>query len=212
MICQELEAGDLVLDQGHVRPYGLHVSSIINYMLTGTFPKVYKGADGLRPERIGMGMAFEDVMELAFASASQTTFRPDPIFVPVEFLHPVLKLVVKSGIWVSPDGFDPTVLCVEEFKLTWYSSSKTFPHDKVYSSWHWQVMSYCLALGVFDARYWVMYVNSDYKPPKPHKPRVFAVRYSPLELQENWTMLVQHAMTGNLFDPYLQIGDTHAET
>ena len=160
------------------RPAGLHLSQIIKSLLLTIDPDRY--GQPLHESKVLTGLAFERVLEQGFGAVASDSFRPDPI--------------QADGIWCSPDhlGMDP--VRVKEFKLTWYSSSKSCPDDEVYWPWLVQIKGYCHAVGTLLGELWVFHVNGDYKPPRPpERPLVLSLEFTDLELRENWDMLTGHA-------------------
>lgn len=177
MIWKALEPGKLLLPEDTSRPPGLHVSHIIKDICQHLNPKVY--GQPMDIPKVTMGLAFDEVLAKAIASGATGAFRPPPI--------------KMDGIWLSPDGVDPNIWAVEEFKLTWYSAKKQFPTDEVYWPWLVQVKAYCRALETRLAKFLILYINGDYAPPKPWEPKPFGIEFTELEIEENWAMLVNHA-------------------
>lgn len=193
MEVQKLAGGEfkLVQDPSAHRPPGLHQGEIIDDIMKAIDPGRYakKGPDGepvpMDTVKVGSGLAFERALELAIKPGSPGSWRPDPILVP-------------PGIWCSPDHLDPDCqvdgeLTVREFKLTWYSKKKECPYDSVYWPWLVQIKGYCHAVETRYAVLTVMHVNGDYAPPTPSPPDNYGLIFTPLELEENWGMLVNHA-------------------
>lgn len=158
------------------RPKGLHVSQIIGDICKQLYPDVYGQA--LNVEKVTAGRTFEDWLERGFQEAQSGIFRPPPLQV--------------DGVWLSPDGVNPDPYQIEEYKLTWYSSTDWDPGCKRAWPWKIQIMAYCYALGVTEARLTVFFVNGNYKPPKPEV-RQYQLTFTELELQETWLMLINHA-------------------
>jgi hypothetical protein len=140
-------------------------------------PKQYGGDMDLT--KIKFGESFEQSLEKSFQAASTGTFRPEPTLVP-------------PGIWCSPDGVDPNIWAVEEFKCTWYSAKKALD-DPVYWPWLVQIKAYCKALDTRLAKLWVLHINGDYSPPRPWPPKIYGIEFTELEIEENWQMLVNTA-------------------
>lgn len=181
MIYTELTPGVIALKDDDNRPPGLHLSQVVTDLAKCAKPDIYgKPLDDHGKTKIRMGLSFEEALEKSFQSAAIGTFRPPPVFVP-------------PGIWCSPDGVDPESWSVEEFKLTWYSAHKVCPIDPVYWAWIVQIKGYCKAIDSLQAKLWVLYINGDYAPPRPWPPRVFLLKFTELEIEENWDMIVNHA-------------------
>ena len=94
-----------------------------------------------------------------------------------------------DGIHMSPDGLDVEDWCLWEYKCVW-SSSKRQPVDV----WKWmsQCMGYSHGLGVTEVKMAILYLNGDWRGSGPEY-RGYHIKYTPLEIQENWEMLVNHA-------------------
>jgi hypothetical protein len=97
-----------------------------------------------------------------------------------------------DGIWMTPDavdfGCDPPAL--EEWKVTWRSASRDLEGEH----WHWfvQMKAYCHALHLTRANLRILYVNGDYRPTVP-KPQGYSIEFTQRELEENFSMVIQHA-------------------
>jgi hypothetical protein len=164
------------------RPEGLHVSDIIKSILVELDPKVY--GQPMNMEKIAVGLSFEELLGQMFRPGSPYAFRPEPVRL--------------DGVWCSPDSIEPTGPLLEEFKLTWYSSSKQVPFDPVYWSWLVQIKAYCKAFGMQNARLVVLHINGNYKPPKPLPPQSYGLTFDQHEIDLNWHMLLQHAYAKGL--------------
>lgn len=104
------------------------------------------------------------------------------------FADPVGELEL-DGIVGNPDGLDIGWWGIEEFKVTWRSSNKT-PEDNWY--YKCQAMAYCKMLGTKRCRWRILYLNGDYKGSGPQY-RVYEAEFGDMELEENWSMIVNHA-------------------
>ena len=98
-----------------------------------------------------------------------------------------------DGIWMSPDGIGPdpdgeVPLVIEEYKCTWQSSNRS-PADNF--SYMMQVKSYCRAIGTTVAIMRIFYIMGDYKGSGPLY-RVARIVFTPYELEQNWSMILQH--------------------
>jgi len=170
---------DLIITDSPDRPEGLHVSTIIGDMCKKLYPDIY--GKPLNAAKINSGVNYEQFLEKAFKQG--VTFRPPPI--------------KRDGIWLSPDGLSPEKWQVEEYKLTWYSLHTWDLMDKRAWPWMVQIKAYCYALESTKARLWAMFVNGTYRPPSPVL-KVWEIEFSPLELLENWSMLLNHAKSVGL--------------
>lgn len=178
----DLSVLDLGLIEGPHRPPGIHVSTIIRDLMAASDPKKYGGPGGgidpVTQLRFEVGFAFERALELGFQTRRNVNIiRPDPIQV--------------DGIWLSPDGFDTEAWAVSEFKATW-KRAVDLPDDP--SVWYWivQIKAYCHALGVSAARLWALFLNGNYKGGFLPDMRVWDLAFQPVEIAENWRMILQH--------------------
>lgn len=201
MEVHDLPTAELVAPPGPERPEGLHASDIINDISKTLDPKRYGKTEepDHKQTKIMAGMAFERALELLFTPAQPACFRPASIFIPVPGYKTFWQgKVYPGGFWVSPDMVDPTqptpTWVVREFKLTWYSAKKELPLDEVYFPWVSQIKIYCKALGTKYAILTVLFINGDYAPPRPQKPVSRGLVFTDLELEENFQMLVNHAI------------------
>lgn len=175
---------------GHalVRSPGPHVSDIIRDLEHRiTKPGKRRPYDELLPEerkRMGahveMGWAWEEIVRAAML---RTYYRGLDRFVSV-------GEVELDGIFGTPDWVDCEDVCVEEFKATWRSSRRQIQVDY----WHWfvQMKAYCRMLDMRIARLRVFFVNGDYRDSGPQF-RLWQIEFSLLELDKNWSMLLQHS-------------------
>lgn len=98
--------------------------------------------------------------------------------------------VVLDNIVCSPDGYNPTSKILYEYKCTW-KSSKTHPSER----WVWmtQVKAYCKVLSTRTVEMHILYLNGDYRERFGPQYKVFLFCFSDREINENWSMLVNHA-------------------
>jgi len=162
-----------LMGSGVERSEGLHVTDIIRD-LDQKFGKKYPDDERWNLELAAeLGFMFENYIESLLTDA----VRPGEIEL--------------DGIILSPDGilFERGKVILLEYKFTWKSARKT-PEDV----WKWmaQLKAYCKALGVVEARMYIMYVNGDWKTEMPQLPR-YDITFTQLEIDENWQMLVNNA-------------------
>jgi hypothetical protein len=177
----------------------LHLSSIIKDMLKTLDRKRFGGP--LNPVLIEIGWAFEHALSRGLLGVFKYQ-GPGHTFHPGEFR--------VDGVSMSPDLVtvepepDPItaiitdVLRVEELKFTRMSCRQPITDPKF---WHYivQLKAYARALGTLDARLRVLFINGNYSrddndPEGGPVYRVFTLRFSPYELEENWQMLLNHAV------------------
>jgi hypothetical protein len=98
--------------------------------------------------------------------------------------------IERDGIMMTPDGvnFDDEGAYVEEYKLTWKSSS----HDPIgVFKYRMQGLGYCKGLGLTRVLYRIMHLMGDYKGSGPLY-RECRVRFTADEVLSNWEMLVNN--------------------
>ncbi len=170
---------------GYVRSPGLHASAIYSDLYAALEPKRYGGTDGPDPLRMELGLALEEGLE-------ESLRRRWGFERPGEFTTP-------EGIIFTPDLFIPEgdTFRVGEIKLTWMSS-KGMPTDLAngfppkFDKWMCQLMFYCEELGTDLGRLYAFFVNGNYAPSRPQL-MAWDLQFSKRELQENRTMLINHA-------------------
>lgn len=163
----------------------LHVSDIYKSINQELDPDRFSDDGGPDIEKMEIGLLYESILEEALAR-KYGTVRPGE--------------VVADGIWMSPDGVNPTDEALEEFKATWMSSRHGLvdifglPHQK-FQHWFWQIKAYCRALEVRKAILTVLWVNGDYdrKVKNQRRIRRYRMEFTQDELDENWTFLLRHA-------------------
>ena len=153
-----------------VRTPGIHVSDIIGDLVR-TVPSLAKTLDMEDETKHGMwllGLAWEDIVRTAIGWEG---FE-----------------VTCEGIVCNPDIVVPPLLCIDECKLTWKSTRRYILDD-----WRWmtQVKSYCYALNLNIARFWVYHVNGSYAPPQPKILR-HEIHFTDDEINANWHMMRTH--------------------
>ena len=182
MECEQFELGlDLFprrIDyEEFPRSPGLHQSDIIKDIMdkSGMSPSIGGNSWGNTQLEIAgeVGFMWEEILSSAFKSR-----LPDRI-----------GEIVVDGIAMSPDGLDVEEWALWEYKAVW-SSSKRLPID----TWKWMVQckGYCHGLGVNTVKMAILYLNGDWKGSGPEY-RGYRIVYTPLEITENWEMLVGHA-------------------
>jgi hypothetical protein len=182
------------LDLGHSGPRSsdyLHMSDIYNRM----YEKLGKEQEPLPDETkrvlFELGLAWESVLEEALKR--RPTFEGEDIERPGE-------LIGASGIRYNPDLLilKGGVVRLGEIKLKW-QSSKDWPRERSnrlpskVDKDVTQMKGYCHELGTTLARYYVFFVNGDWKPPLPHAPLVYDVEFTQAEIDEEWAALMNFA-------------------
>lgn len=158
---------------------GLHVSTIIDDLCRTLHPERY--SSDITPDQMfafqEVGNVIEDILSegLRQRHAGQWC-KPEPRHV--------------EGIWLSPDGH-LSGSTHDEFKATWTSSKDGLANPKL-KKYEYQVLAYLYGWGILRARIHVLFVNGDYKPPRPLF-RTFILKPTYREVKANWHMLKQHA-------------------
>lgn len=159
-----------------VRSSGVHLSGVIRYVLDLRSPDQDEDPDEM-PLCMAVGMAWE---AWAIGLWPYISWQPGE-----EEL---------DGVFGTPDGigrgeddlFDE--LIIEEFKATWMSR---FTHGDVLSErkYLYQLMGLCKLTGLNYARLHVLWINGDYRPPKPEY-RTYLFEFSNEELDRFWRNIV----------------------
>lgn len=160
----------------HKRSPGLHLTEVIDdLMQTSGIAKKYDNQWDFRTT-ITAGFVFEEALKLLLRDAGI-------IFHLGEFEH--------DGIYCTPDGVKLNgELLLVEIKWTW-RSSKLDPADEF--RWLAQIKGYCKVLGLGKANLKVYHVNGDYSYKTGPEYRSYLLEFQPHEIEENWTMLRNHA-------------------
>lgn len=113
------------------------------------------------------------------------------------------EIVSDEGVYMSPDGVNPTDICGEEYKCTWMSTrNKTgttpytdeygMPNPK-YLHWFLQMRGYAKWLQTDTFLLRVLHINGDYTHPYQPEFLTHRIRFTETEIDENWSMLMRHA-------------------
>jgi len=170
-----------VEDKGPTRSGGVHLSSILNavglkmgFIRTSKAGKDAAANDITRNNYFETGFTVERMLELALGD--RVGIRPGEIIYDGIACTP-------DGILFSPDGS----VTVVEIKCTWMSVRD----PALIWKWMAQIMGYCYVLATHDADLHVLWINGDYKPPKPVYAQYHIV-FSTQELTENWRMVLNN--------------------
>lgn len=131
-----------------------------------------------------IGFLWEEVLEDAYAKR---------YIVP-----PAIRLdeIELDGIVGSPDGagenpLNAAELINHEYKVTWKSIRHPLEENFYYMT---QFKSYCKMLGVNKTLLRILYLFGDWKERKgPQAPGPYLFEFEQVELDENWTMILNHA-------------------
>lgn len=154
------------------RSEGLHLSTIIQdiiHTLNGTTPRPIDNAAKLQFEK-------GYLLEIAFSNAFK-----DKAIVHVGEME-------LDGIICTPDGIAPNH--VEEYKCTARSSNTT---PDMVDAWMMQVKGYCRVMGMSECVFRILYLCGDYRGDRGPKYGPYHLYFTRRELDENWSMLVNHA-------------------
>lgn len=172
----------------------LHVSTIYKSLMERLQPKRFDSSKPMDMRRIETGLLFETMLEQALAEKFSTV-RPGEIISP-------------EGVYMSPDGVNPAEGAGEEYKCTWMSSrvkDGTTPYtdengqpNMKYLHWFIQVKAYAKYLSTDTFLLRVLHINGDYTYPLAPQFLTHRIRFTQQELDENWTMLTNHARSKGL--------------
>jgi hypothetical protein len=174
-----VDIADLALisqEQFTTRSAGLHVSAIINDIMNKS---------GLRDSN---GYTREDLDAFAIFGRIWERYLAETMFRPPRYQR--IGEVELDGIVGSPDAVDVEDGSVHEYKCTW-KSSKT-PIEQFNWYW-WQIKAYCWMIGSNEAVLYPVFINGDWKPPKPVANIKYRATFSNGELKDNWNMLLRNA-------------------
>lgn len=176
----------------------VHQSDIIKRLMQREQPKRF-GKPGTPfahgNPRVEIGILFESILEEALRRKFATV-RP-------------AEIVSPEGVFMSPDGVNPALMCGEEYKATFMSSREgiTDRYDRPlrkFEHWFFQVMGYAKWLEVLDWLFRVLFVNGNYNksgkledgsvdPDAGPVFKTFKVRFTQDEVDENWQLLINVA-------------------
>lgn len=176
----------VLLQSGGPRSGGLHVSDIYNDMYQQLDPAKYKpfeedAADPQRDLQLALGLAWEQYLEKCFIAAGLDIKRPG-------------EFKTAEGVAFSPDLIitENGEQRVGEIKLTRMGLADTLTHPK-FSKWLTQAKTYCYHLGIPQARFYVLFINGDYKERRGPHLCAYDISFTEAGLVENWVKLVNHA-------------------
>lgn len=181
-------------DQARTRDV-VHLSEIIKIIMRRVQPKRFGSGPFQMSPRVEAGILFESVLEQALG-AKYSTVRPGEIVSP-------------EGIFMSPDGVNPSEMAGEEYKATWMTcrhgiiDEYGMPLNK-FVHWFCQMKGYAKWLDVRDFVLRVFYANGNYNRSGKLKDgredpdagpcfKSYKVRFSDQEIDENWQMIVNVA-------------------
>ncbi len=162
-------------EQLTVRSVGLHVSSIIQHIVTASgLAELNDFTEADLDHFAVIGRLWEEML-------ARTLFQPPRYQRPGE--------IEVEGVYGSPDAVDTVDPAVCEFKVTWKSSNRAI---ESFFKYMLQVKAYCYMLGLTQCRLYVLFVCGNYRPPLPQV-RGWLFEFSQHELKDNWRMLLANA-------------------
>src|SRR5574341_2631862 len=165
---------------GGERSPGVHVSQIVKSIMQILAPKRFDPSSGLNWEKITAGWAWEEALGAAF----------------VKLNHDVIQQfgeLERDGITGTPDAYNPSENALEEYKATWASAKRDITDDLFYH-WHLQTQAYLHMAGLDTVIFRVFFVNGHYQHPYDPCWKSWRITYEPRELENNWAMLMRHAV------------------
>jgi hypothetical protein len=178
---------------GEGRPEGLHLSDILyGSMYEAKFgkPPGFKNPTGDEQPNVRAQMGF--MWERAIDHVWVDFMQQQPMKVDTQ-LH-----IQKDGIHMTPDGVeyggDENIL--HEYKATWRSLRRWEEDpEEEFITWFWQVKAYCHALGINRCKFFLFFVNGDYRYAKGRGPIVVTqeFEFTDAELEDNWREILLHA-------------------
>lgn len=194
--------GYLALRFGHAsRSPGLHMSTILHDIEKVLNAKRY--ASGITQPELEMfgslGFLWERVLEDTLADITVTSdparyFRPDE--------------QKMDGVYLTPDyadldfwGDGTCEFGLEEWKVIWKSSRSLDNFERNFWRFIVQSKSYCRALGCLLVRFRILCIVGNWQDNIAPVCRTFEIEYTPQELEENWSMLMNHAKAKGMVRP-----------
>jgi hypothetical protein len=167
---------NLIAQPHSTRSAGLHVSDLYNGLYQELEPTRFVAGSQPNVIKMAMGLAWEQYLETQLISQGVQAERP--------------------GEFITPEGiaFSPDLLLINghtrvgEIKLSYMSNREGIESPK-FSKWLVQAKAYCHNLQIPKARFYVLYVNGNYRDNKNPDMHALDIDFSSRELKENWTML-----------------------
>lgn len=176
------------------RTEGLHLSHITNDILIGLDPDRYgerlgETATNQKWMNFLAGLLFERSLELAWLDKEITGgYRP-------ELIRP--GEVRRDGVIGTPDAYDTRLGRPEEYKCTKKTLRDAITHRKFWIYWV-QLKAYAYMVGANSGALWILFINGNYSfkeedPDSGYIIRGWEDHWTPVQLEENWAMLMGHA-------------------
>jgi hypothetical protein len=158
----------------------VHLSDIYKILMQRLQPKRFDNSRPMDMQRVQVGLLFESMLEEALQRRFGVS-RPG-------------EVISDEGIYMSPDGVNPTLLALEEYKATYMSSRHGIvdeegqPLDK-FVHWFVQIQGYLRWLGINDCLLRVLFLAGDYTHPIGPQFRSWKLSFTDEEIETNWQML-----------------------
>lgn len=168
---------------GRGRMSGVHVSGLIKAVLKARGIEMQAPDNWQENVAMQTGFLWENALEWAFKE-----------YMGIERKVKKQLRCEKDGVHGTPDGVNGDVL--EEYKVTWKSLRKWQEDpEEHFDYWFMQVKAYLYMLGLNKVRFFIFFVNGDYKWDKGLGPRIVRTTeftFTDGELADNWAMLMAH--------------------
>lgn len=159
------------------RSKGLHASDLYGKLYQQLEPGRFDTGAPMNYTKMAMGLAWELYLESLLVRQGVQADRPG-------------EFKTAEGIAFSPDLLVANGHSrVGEIKLTYMSNRDDITAPK-FAKWLTQVMFYCRNLGIPFARFYVLYVNGNYKEQRDPILQAYDVEFSNRELEDNHQMLI----------------------
>jgi hypothetical protein len=163
------------------RAPGVHITDIIDDFMIDIGMKKYKSFGDMNEDelyraklRMEKGFIWEEALSIAMGTRLGARYED----------------ITCEEVYLNPDGSHLDEGVIEEYKAT-KSSMKKFPHENL--RWMMQVKAYCRATGCRIVIFRIYYQLGDYTGAKEEDYRAHKYEFSDQEIEENWTMLMNHA-------------------
>lgn len=146
--------------------------------------------------------AIDEVTGLAFqelGNALESVIAPQLALIP-GWSKPTPR--TYRGITGSPDGYSPRARAIDEVKLCWKKSGNDFleldgrghvlSESVKFTGYVMQILFYMKLWDAVRGRLHMLFVAGNYKPPFP-EPRVFLLKPTPQQIDDNFERIYQHA-------------------
>ena len=202
-----------------VRAPGLHASDVYNDFYQDAEPTRYKRGSLPAPLLLETGLTIETMLEEGMARRLAASGEPGSIERPIELTYTGTFKGRKVEFAYNPDliiynGVGPRI---GEIKATWMSSK--IPHawtddpaqflhhasdirdrltDPKFDKYYSQVKIYDKALQTYLNRFFIWFIAGDYSRPYRSQFVEFDVEFTPREIEEEWDILLRHAISKGL--------------